>query len=869
MQEESLPEKIGHFRLIRLISRGGMGEVFLARDEHCQRDVALKRIRPHLRHLEIMQKRFLNEAWIAAHLTHPGVIPIYTLDRETFFYTMPHIEGETIRQILNTALKEARQGEIKHPIGSSIPALARIFLQIVEAISYAHAHGIVHRDIKADNVMVGKYGEVLLLDWGLAQLLSSEKEKEFFSPPGSGTQPGKIPGTLSYLAPERASGQKATPQSDIYSLGVLLYYMLTLHIPFHRSSLRSLKKTGHLETFIDPFELAPSRDIPDQLARIAKKCLQFRPEERFANAEEMVSELINFIEGKPEWVLATRLHIEEKSDWLLQENILLTRELAITRAPDLMEWVHVMLSKDSYIPHVKIDVRVTLHAQGQGIGILLAIPDKQWLESGMSLWWGREGFSLLYGGIVVLSIPELHLEPLRAYTLSAEWLDNRLQIAVDETLRASYITHFPNVQGRVGLLLRDREFALHDFAIYVGSRNAQINCLSVPDAFFAQKQYETAAREYKRIASSFPGRTEGREALFRLGIATLSEGKEKKSKRERARYYFAALEQFGQLRLTPNAPLEYLGKSFVYREMHDIDEEIKCLELALRKYPKHPLTKELIHQIGFRMHESASTERSAAFHFLLLALRHARELFSLPVHKQLLDHVKEHLEPLPFLPPPDNEDALKLHLSFWLAHPFSLLELVEHSSLAQEATSALYLLGFLDEMQVPITSVHPYVRMDRELLFGKPENVVQYALVEATPSFDALKICALLLLHKKEEAKRALERHSLQELTSPKSPLYPLMGCYLRAAEGETAAMKHFQSEFDQPYPPLSMLLSAYLRNALPKSWITQALPWEKVHLFRQLHVYYLCADNPQAAKRALAAAKKEYSYVHAKHPYP
>lgn len=207
--DPALPTQIGNHQIVRSLGKGGMVEVFLAFDPTCGRNVALKRIRQEMKSNATLQERFLREARIASQLTHPSIVPIYTISQEgeETFYTMPYVEGETLKQILRAAYDEEKEGEVKHPIGSSIPTLMRIFLNVCQAIAYSHSKGILHRDVKPDNIIVGKYGEVLILDWGLAdfvgevsELYVSEKKD---APPIDLTRPGKVPGTLSYLDPER------------------------------------------------------------------------------------------------------------------------------------------------------------------------------------------------------------------------------------------------------------------------------------------------------------------------------------------------------------------------------------------------------------------------------------------------------------------------------------------------------------------------------------------------------------------------------------------------------------------------------------------------------------------------------------------
>ena len=323
------PKKIDHYLILKSLGKGGMGEVFLAYDPVCKREVALKQIRQDLISHSIIKERFLREARVAAQLTHPSIIPIFSIDPgpEKTYYTMPYVEGETLKQILKQSFEEEKTGEIQHPIGSSLLALMRVFLSVCEAIAYTHSKGIVHRDLKPDNIIVGKYGEVLLLDWGLADFIGkteayNEEEGDELENYKDLTSPGKVPGTLNYIAPERVLGHPSQTTTDIYSLGVILYQLLTLRVPFQRTSVKTFRKSMHLEKLTDPVEIAPYRDIPQHLADIAKHCLRFLPEERYNCVDEIILELKSFLEGKPEWIPIAELKIEEKGLGISRERLI-------------------------------------------------------------------------------------------------------------------------------------------------------------------------------------------------------------------------------------------------------------------------------------------------------------------------------------------------------------------------------------------------------------------------------------------------------------------------------------------------------------------------------------------------------------------
>lgn len=240
---------LGKYQILQSIGKGGMGEVFLAYDTSCGRRLALKRIRQDLVEFPQLQKRFLREARITSQLTHPAIIPIYSIDCQDglIYYSMPFVEGETLKQIIRRAKDHEKRKPRKADPQGSIPFLVRHFLQVCQAVAYAHSKGVLHRDLKPENIIVGKYGQVLILDWGLAKVLGDEEEVLEISgtPPTAShriTRLGKVVGTIAYMSPERAQGKPASIQTDIYSLGVMLYQLLTLQLPFRRKTLSAFKK---------------------------------------------------------------------------------------------------------------------------------------------------------------------------------------------------------------------------------------------------------------------------------------------------------------------------------------------------------------------------------------------------------------------------------------------------------------------------------------------------------------------------------------------------------------------------------------------------------------------------------------------------
>jgi serine/threonine protein kinase len=862
---------LNKYKLIRSLGKGGMGEVFLAYDNACQRHVALKRIRDDLQKYKSIQRRFLREAHIAAQLTHPSIIPIFSICEQTdaVYYTMPYVEGETLKQTLKGS--------------EPIPSLMRIFLNICQAVAYCHSRRVLHRDLKPENIIVGKFGEVLILDWGLAEYVDQpEKESDNEEIPSSPhlTRPGKVVGTLAYLAPERAQSQPASEQTDLYALGVILYQILTLKLPFKRIDVETFQKMWSYEELIDSIEAAPYRDIPHALNQIVKKCLQPMKELRYKHVADLIADLESFMEGRPEWVPVQELKIDQKDDWEFQENVLLAKHIAITRSTEVMEWVNLMISKASFSGNTKVEAFIRLGKNSSGIGFLLNIPEageRQDLMDGYCIWIGSQqhpGCKLFRCNIEVMEASNVFLEPEIWHLIRIEKTDSHLHVFIDDVLRCHYISHTPLGGTHIGLLLRDADLELSHLKVFIGSQNVTISCLAIPDAFLANKDYAKALLEYRRIAVSFPGRTEGREALFRSGVTLLEAGLASIKPKARAQLLSAALEEFGKLRGTAGAPLEYLGKSLVYKAMGEKEEEAKCLELAIRKYSQHPLFPRLVEHVIFRLHESSSHDRLAAYYFALLTLRHLPQIYAIPDHQKLIDSMRDNWEILPFF----NPKALGVQLAFFLARPIPLLEIIETGPDVEDAFYALLELG-CDKLIKENPRLIEFPDIQTALLAHEKkgpfhgdysprllQHLFQTALdtghaKEIVPYVEdhILKLWALLFTDRWDEAGALFEKYPLEQLTSEISPLFPLFGCYLWATEGEAIARAHFNAVLDMPYPRTSSLLGLFLEGKidLKKGWIQHALLWEKIQLYRQLMLFYHCAGKPKESQLFLKELKK------------
>jgi eukaryotic-like serine/threonine-protein kinase len=338
------------YRKLRDHAMGGLGVVYVARDEELRREVALKEIQD--RHADDAGKRarFLIEAQITGELEHPGIIPVYCLgahDDGRPFYAMRFIKGDTLTaSILSFHADEA----LKNDPGTrslALQKLLRRFMDVCNAIAYAHSRGVIHRDLKPDNVMVGSFGETLVVDWGLAKALnrsgSDGDEPRTASAVHStssnglaGTLPGSVIGTPGYMSPEQASGNLDLlgPSSDVYSLGATLYTLLTGRAAFAGDDVRAVVRKVELGEFPRPRESSPWLD--PALEAICLKAMSLHPDDRYASPQALADDLECWLADEPVAAYAEPLHRRVRRWARKRRTILATAGAAATVAALLL-----------------------------------------------------------------------------------------------------------------------------------------------------------------------------------------------------------------------------------------------------------------------------------------------------------------------------------------------------------------------------------------------------------------------------------------------------------------------------------------------------------------------------------------------------
>ncbi len=879
---------IDRYKIIKSLGKGGMGEVFLAYDPVCKRHVALKKIKDTLIGKQMITRRFLSEAKIAASLTHPGIIPIYSIsiDKKNIFYTMAYIEGLSLKELLKK--KQTEEGDAPgFGSFSSNAFLLRTFLNVCEAISYTHSKGIVHRDLKPDNILLGKFGEVQIIDWGIAAFINQPPSEEALpagTPQKEGyTKPGKLAGTLAYLAPERALGEPHSVLSDIYSLGVILYLILTLQLPFIRPTVSAFKKNILKELLIDPELKAPHRDISAKLSVIAKKCLETDKNKRYQTLCELIEDLKSYIDGKPDWIKVAFLKPQESNDWEFQENVLLAKQAAISSESENAEWSGIMISKNGYPGNIKIEANIKLDAKSSGIGLLLFVPsvkNRPNIEEGYCLWLEQNTAGLYRSNILIKSLPALALGT-EQHKLTALKQGNIFKFYLDDSFICSHICYLPVLGSHIGLLHKDYDFEIDALSVFSASHNVMVNCLAVPDAFLEKQDFKTALFEYRRIAICFPDRQEGQSALFRAGMALIEAAKNNRMKKEQ--YLAEALDEFAKLHMPPSGPLEYIGKALVYAETGECEEEAKCMELAIRKYPKHKLLYALHEHLIFRALQSAKTCRETAYRLLLIALQNIEGILRHPEIRLLLISLQNNWEELYFLKAPQEieSEKFKMYLTISLAYRLgkkrALFELLGTASKedAGDILFALLELGFTDTQGVDIedpllklaftaqksqidSHLKNCFKLLPETLDGNAERCLLFLLrfaLEHGRKFtlqgklikqlslpgqifaDNLLAWQSILGKDLKMAEQIIFNYSKDQLSSESHPMHFTYGCLLYAAKEKKKAKLHFNAVMEKAHPPSNSLGAYFLTHK--KHCLKKLFSWEKRELQRQLMLFY------------------------------
>ncbi|MDA1085789.1 MAG: serine/threonine-protein kinase [Verrucomicrobia bacterium] len=289
--DRTLPKKIlqsTRYTSFKTIARGGKSIIKSCKDLHLGRVICYKTLRPELQEDPVEQRRFLREARVSAMLQHPNTIPTYEVGRDPrghYYFTMKFVHGHTLREILDSTEPDKTRRQV------------HILKEIAQALDYAHHHRVIHRDIKPENILVGPFGEVLLLDWGLAKVWTEEGNSVELSEPGeidpetpvrSITGQGNLQGTIEYMSPEQL---KRDPEidyrTDIYSLGAVLYEILAGQPPSVAQTVGEMTREICDVTPRKPSDIVGT-GIPERLEEVAMQCISKDPLDRVQGCSDIV-----------------------------------------------------------------------------------------------------------------------------------------------------------------------------------------------------------------------------------------------------------------------------------------------------------------------------------------------------------------------------------------------------------------------------------------------------------------------------------------------------------------------------------------------------------------------------------------------------
>jgi serine/threonine protein kinase len=303
------------YELGALLGEGGMGEVHECRDAVLDRLVALKTVRRD-RSARQLEARFVREACVQAQLEHPCVVPVYEVARDetgAAYFTMRKVDGIALDEVI----RRKRAGDRAVDESFTRHRLLTAFAQVCLTIDYAHSRGVLHRDLKPANVMFGDFGEVYVIDWGVAKLVADDAdgpESSAGAPsveaPGDATQVGSALGTPAYMAPEQLAGAPIDARADVFSLGALLFEILTLEQLFDDAALTSRIRSAHATWDARPSVRAPAMQVPPEFDRICVRATAGAVEKRFASARSLHDAVEAYLGGERDVELRHRLAAE-------------------------------------------------------------------------------------------------------------------------------------------------------------------------------------------------------------------------------------------------------------------------------------------------------------------------------------------------------------------------------------------------------------------------------------------------------------------------------------------------------------------------------------------------------------------------------
>lgn len=306
---DPLPIGLAKYANFKDMAQGGSGQLRSCWDTIVNRLVVMKTLLPKYREDPRENRRFLREARITAMMQHPNTVPVYEIGHDQsvgIYFTMKRISGENFFEVIKRIARDDQDTCDQFPVIRRL----EIAVAAAQALAYAHVQGVIHRDVKPENIWIGNFGEVILLDWGVAKVWGHSDESEGYVPASEDasdeelqlrtlTGGGQRPGTPLYMSPEQVRGYKYLDErSDIFSMGIVLYEMLAIREPFRGASINeTFRNIQHVDP-PRPSEVSPQREIPAAVEDIIMKALQKKPADRYQSMRLLINDLQDVIENR-------------------------------------------------------------------------------------------------------------------------------------------------------------------------------------------------------------------------------------------------------------------------------------------------------------------------------------------------------------------------------------------------------------------------------------------------------------------------------------------------------------------------------------------------------------------------------------------
>ncbi len=551
-----LPKSIGGHEITGILGSGGMGKVYLAKEPVLGREVALKVLKRDCGDLKGMQE-LLDEAVVTGRLGHPGIVPIYQVGKDAelgLWYTMKVVEGASLADIL-AGLREEDPATVER---YTLPALLDIFRRVCDAVAFAHHHGVVNRDLKPSNVMIGEFGEVVVMDWGLARILDKQAEAKRFAAAGAAMLGGaarelttksairRIQGTPGYMSPEQALAQAAGTESDVYSLGAILYQILTQRLPIEGRGTQEMIQKTVTGQIVSPEKRAGSRGTPKALALIAMKALHLRPAARYRTARELARDVDDYVEGRVPWHPREEGWQSVSGAWDTQQGRLVSGAGVKSRifhkarlGGDIRFHATVAARKDRGPTDVAIAVAVPSTTSNEGYQVRIVTGERARIE-------------FQRNGALVSRRLDLRLDALSDHEIEISREGLRVRVSVDGRPAFDHREVFPMRGDRLGVSSDSTGVTLQNVTLASHGPPLTLDFLALPDKVHSMGQLAEARRLYREMAEAHADRAEGVVARYKAAQCSIELGELPEAQADLkllAGTGYEALETLGQAKI--------------------------------------------------------------------------------------------------------------------------------------------------------------------------------------------------------------------------------------------------------------------------------------------------------------------------------